>query len=98
MKKEGKKLVGKLAVSCAGHDRDKIYLITGETDAYVYLADGRLKTWSAPKKKNRKHICLLPAGLSGEELRCLAANPADADTRIKRCIKIYERNSQRVWR
>jgi len=45
-----------MAVSLAGHDRDKIYLIVGEEKEYVYLADGRGRTCEHPKKKNKKHI------------------------------------------
>lgn len=98
MEQERSKMAGWLAVSCAGHDRDGIYLVTGEDGNDAYLADGRLKTWAAPKRKNKKHIRLLSVGLSLQEMEQLAANPADADTKIKRCIKIYERNSQSVWR
>lgn len=45
-----------MAISLAGHDRDKIYLIVGEEKEYVYLADGKIRTCNNPKKKNRKHI------------------------------------------
>lgn len=45
-----------MAVSLAGHDRKKIYLIVGEEKEYVYLADGKARTCEHPKKKNRKHI------------------------------------------
>lgn len=87
-------MVGQLAASRAGHDREEHYLVIREEGGYAYLANGRSKTWAAPKKKNKKHICLIPAGLSEDEVKELAANPADADTKIKRWIKNYERNSQ----
>ena len=52
-------MTGCMAISLAGHDRDKIYLIVGEEKEYVYLADGKIRTCSNPKKKNRKHIQII---------------------------------------
>ncbi len=52
-------MTGCMAVSLAGHDKDKIYLIVGEEKEYVYLADGRIRTCNNPKKKNRKHIQII---------------------------------------
>ena len=49
-------MIGCMAISLAGHDRNKIYLIVGEEDEYVYLADGRVRSCRHPKKKNKKHI------------------------------------------
>lgn len=85
-------MVGQLAVSRAGHDKDTLYLVVGEEETCVYLADGILKTYANPKKKNKKHIQPIHGGFTPEEMEGLAVNPADADTKIKRCIKTYERN------
>lgn len=85
-------MVGQLAVSRAGHDKDTLYLVIGEEKACVYLADGIFKTYASPKKKNKKHIQPIQGGLTAKEMESLAVNPADADTKIKRCIKTYERN------
>ena len=49
-------MTGMLAISRAGRDRDKVYVIIDEDDEYVYLADGRDRTADRPKKKNKKHI------------------------------------------
>ena len=46
-------MVGMLAKSKAGHDKDNIYVIFQEDDAYVYLVDGKSRTTDKPKKKNR---------------------------------------------
>lgn len=86
-------MVGKLAVSRAGHDKGTLYLIVKEEGNSVYLADGVIKKYAAPKKKNRKHIQPIHSGLGDSEMKELAGNPADADTKIKRCITLYnERN------
>ena len=85
-------MVGWLAVSRAGHDKDAFYLIIKEEGNSVYLADGVYKTCAAPKKKNKKHIQPIHRGLTPEELASALANPADADTVIKRCIKLNSKS------
>ena len=52
-------MTGCMALSLAGHDRNKIYLIVGEEEEYVYLADGKTRTCKNPKKKNKKHIQII---------------------------------------
>ncbi len=50
---------GMFAISRAGHDKGKLYIILEEDEEYVYLSDGRLKTVDAPKKKKKKHIQII---------------------------------------
>lgn len=83
-------MVGEFALSLAGHDRGKIYLIQKETEQAVYLADGEGKSWFSPKKKNRKHIQIVHLGLSREELDELERVPSNADTVVRTCIKKYQ--------
>ena len=52
---------GMFAVSKAGHDKGKLYIIIEEENEYVYLADGRLKPVEAPKKKKKRHIQIIKA-------------------------------------
>ena len=48
--------MGMLAKSKAGHDKNNVYIVIGEEDRYVYLADGEVRTWEKPKKKKKKHV------------------------------------------
>ncbi len=83
-------MVGKLAVSLAGHDKGSVFLIVREEAESVYVADGILRRYASPKKKNKKHIQpVLQAGMESRELAALSENQADADTKIKRCIRLY---------
>ena len=82
-------MTGEFAFSLAGHDKGTLYLIIREDRENVFLADGVYKTWAAPKKKNKKHIQTAHSDISQEDMDALAANPADADTRIKRWIKLF---------
>ena len=48
---------GMLARSLAGHDKEKVYVITKIEDAYVYLSDGKNRKTDNPKKKRKKKLC-----------------------------------------
>lgn len=52
-------MTGMLAASKAGHDKTQIYVIVREDEKYVYLCDGRLKTFQNPKKKVKSIFRLL---------------------------------------
>lgn len=52
-------LIGRFAVSKAGHDREHVYLIIGEDDKNLYLTDGRFHPPENPKKKNKKHVHIM---------------------------------------
>lgn len=72
---------GMLARSKAGHDAGRIYVIIDADGAYVYLADGRIRTVSNPKKKKIRHI----------ELICRKNDLSGADdVQIRRILKEYK--------
>ena len=52
-------IIGRFAVSKAGHDKGCVYLIKASDDKYVYLSDGRFHPWNKPKKKNIKHVQMM---------------------------------------
>ncbi|MBP3469016.1 MAG: KOW domain-containing RNA-binding protein [Lachnospiraceae bacterium] len=91
-------MVGCLAVSKAGHDKDEIYLIIKEEKDSIYLADGKRKTVSVPKKKNKKHIQIIkhgPVTVQADELkRKLIDGQPVQDEEIKYVIKQYQRKSE----
>ena len=83
-------MVGKLAVSLAGHDKGSIFLVIREDGDVIWLADGISRLYQSPKRKKGKHVQLvLNGGMDSSKLEDLFQNPADADTKIKRCIKLY---------
>lgn len=83
-------MTGNLAVSLAGHDKDKVYIIIREDAEYVYLCDGYLKPYSQPKKKNKKHIQIIKTGMDAELSGKIIAGEVIRDEQIKRTIKLYE--------
>lgn len=82
-----------LAKSKAGHDKYHIYVVVGEEDDVVYLANGITKPVSNPKKKKRIHIW---------PITHLPSEVADAADRIERIddasvqqiIALYNRRNQ----
>ncbi len=52
-------IVGRLVVSKAGHDKDKVLCVLEEQGEYVLLADGKRRKVQKPKRKKLKHIVLL---------------------------------------
>lgn len=77
-------MIGMLAVSRAGHDKETTYVIIDQEGEYVYLADGCIRTVDRPKKKNKKHIQIVK--------KVQMDRPADGfkDLEIKRTIKTYQ--------
>ena len=49
-------MIGWMAGSLAGHDKNKIYIIIEETQDYVLLCDGDIRLLDNPKRKKKKHI------------------------------------------
>ena len=64
-------MIGYLAYSKAGHDRHNKYLIISQQGEYVYLVDGKTKTFEHPKKKKKKHIQVIKQYANPEIIRKL---------------------------
>ncbi|MBE5891929.1 MAG: hypothetical protein E7286_00975 [Lachnospiraceae bacterium] len=82
-------MVGRFAVSKAGHDKAKVYVITAEEGDFVYLCDGCLKTLAKPKKKRTKHIQCVNAQVPQELLERLESGALVRNEEIKYAIKTY---------
>ena len=53
--------IGRIALSTAGRDKGRYFVIIGIIDAqYVYTADGDLRKLDHPKKKKLRHLKLCP--------------------------------------
>ena len=81
-------MIGKLAISKSGHDKGQLYVIVGEDERNLYLADGVLKTINRPKKKNKKHvqpILRIPAEVEA----ILSSEKELKDLEMKRALKCY---------
>ena len=95
-------MIGWMAKSLAGHDKDRIYIIIEETKEYVWLCDGALRKLENPKRKKGKHVqlikkdldeCLVEALQNGnEDDKQKKLNPVQINEAIKRTIKLYKQS------
>ena len=83
MKKLG---TGMTAVSLAGHDTGKRYMIMKAEGEYVYLADGKIRTIENQKKKKVKHI-QVAYEIAPEIQKLLDEGNELTNERIKRVLK-----------
>ena len=83
-------MIGKFAISKAGHDKTKLYVIMNEDLEYVYLVDGDLKPLDKPKKKRKKHIQIINR-VDETIQNKLETKQIIYNEDIKRAIKLYWR-------
>lgn len=79
-------VTGGFAVSRAGHDFGKLYVIFYIDNEYVYLVDGKIRTLDRPKKKKIKHIKVLDR--FDISLTKKVADRSVKNEEIKRAIKL----------
>ncbi len=87
-------VVGGICQSTQGRDKDRFYLIkTIYPDGAVGLVDGNFKKLAEPKRKNLKHIRLLP-----DKAEVIAAKLADGrqvfDSEVYSALKTYNNSPQ----
>ena len=95
-------MIGWMACSLAGHDRNKIYIIIEETDEYVWLSDGDIRPVEKPKRKRKKHIQVIKKNMDEVLIEMLQSakgaeanevvKPVRINEIIKRAIKLYKQS------
>ncbi len=89
-------MIGELATSKAGHDKDRLYMIVGEEGECVYLCDGRLRGVEHPKKKKKKHIQIIHSSAQDTLIRIIKQNlPGERDEidrQIRKTLEDYLSN------
>lgn len=89
-------MIGELATSKAGHDKDRLYMIVGEEGECVYLCDGRLRGVEHPKKKKKKHIQIIHSSAQDTLIQIIKYNlPGERDEidrQIRKTLEDYLSN------
>ena len=84
-------MIGELATSKAGHDKDRLYMIVGEEGECVYLCDGRLRGVEHPKKKKKKHIQIIHSSAQDTLIQIIKQNlPGERDENNRQIRKTLE--------
>ena len=89
-------MIGELATSKAGHDKDRLYMIVGEEGECVYLCDGRLRGVEHPKKKKKKHIQIIHSSAQDTLIQIIKQNLPEErdeiDSQIRKTLEDYLSN------
>lgn len=81
--------IGGICKSRQGRDKDRYYLIKSiNADGSVMLVDGNFKRFSSPKRKNIKHLELLPDRAENIAQK-LTEGKQVFDTEIYSALKAY---------
>lgn len=86
-------MIGQLATSKAGHDKNRLYVIVAQKDDDVYLCDGDLRPPDRPKKKRRKHIQPINDFVDEKLLSRLLSGEKVYSEEIKSALKQYLKKS-----
>ena len=81
-------MLGMFAVSMAGHDKGRMYLIVKEEGDSVYLVDGNLRMLENPKKKKKKHLQIMKKDIDQMLMQKLINKQTLYNEEIKHAIKI----------
>ena len=82
-------VIGGICRSTQGRDKDRYYLIRDiYPDGSVSLVDGNFKKLASPKKKNLKHLALLPEKAETISIK-LTSGKQVFDTEIYSALKSY---------
>ena len=89
-------MIGELATSKAGHDKDRLYMIVGEEGECVYLCDGGLRGVAHTKKKKKKHIQIIHSSAQDTLIQIIKQNlPGERDEinrQIRKTLEDYLSN------
>ena len=85
-------VVGQFVTSKAGHDKGALYVVCGQEKDFLYLCDGRLKTYDSPKKKRLKHVQPICKMVDAALRKRLENGEKVYDEEIKYAIKQYKRS------
>lgn len=81
-------MLGMFAVSRAGHDKGRMYLVVRDEGDVVYLADGKMRTLENPKTKKKKHLQVIKKDIDRILMQKLVNGQKLYNEEIKHAIKI----------
>lgn len=56
--------LGQLVICLKGKEKGRLMCVIGTDEKFVYLADGKERTFANPKRKNPKHIAKTDKNIS----------------------------------
>ena len=86
-------MVGGICQSLQGRDKGRYYLIKEITEGSVLVVDGNFKRLAAPKKKNLKHLRLLPEKAEKVAEKLIAGRQV-FDTEVYSALRVYNESPE----
>ena len=86
--------LGYFAISLAGHDKGRIYMIVSEEGELLGLCDGIRRLIGNPKYKKKKHVQMIRSERMAELFPELMKS-GDIDLRIRMAIRDLEKKRER---
>lgn len=83
-------MVAYMAISLAGHDKNRLYMIIEEREQTVLLSDGNLRPIQKMKMKKKKHIQLIKQIIDPELADRIRDKKPFRDEEVKHALKIYQ--------
>lgn len=83
-------MTGYMAVSLAGHDKNRLYMIMDETETTVLLSDGNLRPIQKMKQKKKKHIQIIKKIMNEELADRIRKKETVRNEEIKLALKQYQ--------
>lgn len=77
-------VIGGACESIAGRDKGRLYMIVGTEGEALLLADGKYRLLKDPKRKNRKHVRLLP--VFREDIAARIGQGKDENSQIRAAL------------
>lgn len=83
--------LGQIVKSCAGRDKDELFLIIEINNDFLFLVDGKSRRLESPKKKKKKHVQI--THMISEEIS-VKLNNGDkiTNTDIRNSLKDFRQN------
>ena len=81
-------VLGGICQSTQGRDKDRFYIISKLDGEFVFVTDGNFKRLAAPKRKNLRHLRLLPVKAEAIAEK-LASGTLVYDTEVYSALKTY---------
>ena len=89
-------MTGYMAVSLAGHDKNRLYMIMDETETTVLLSDGNLRPIQNMKRKKKKHIQIVKKMLNEELADRIRNKETVRDEEIRSALKKYQKTVKKT--
>lgn len=83
-------MIAYMALSLAGHDKNRLYMIMDETDTTVLLCDGKIRPIQKMKWKKKKHIQLIKKIMNENLAERIRKQETVRDEEIKLALKQYQ--------